>query len=251
MLFLSTPLKVIMKKITLLLSAATILAAGAAPFASATCVGAECEIALKNVTDTTTNSTVGNHITTHFSEASSDAALRLKSVYQATGNFSQNNTAAVYSESHQDYPTTNNHDKGDVSIDVSAIGNNLSANLVGLKSVNLSVDQRNTGAVNAVSTTTHPNISGNLEITTTAIGNNAGVNWDMTTDKTPGSDSFVVKKDGAVRSFEGVGSYVGSITQCNTGGVGAQTAYSQDPAANIKISTTAIANNISFGIKTR
>ena len=243
--------KVIMKKISLLVSVAAVLAAGAAPFASATCVGAECDMALANVTNTTTNSTVSNSITTHFSEESNDAAWRLKSVYGATGNFSQNNTAPVRSESRQDYLITNGHDKGDVSVDVTAIGNNLSANLVGMKSVNLSVDQRNAGAVSAVSTTLHPNVGGNLEIATTAIGNNAGVNWDLTTDKNPSSDNFAVKKDGAVRGFDAVGSFVGSITQCNTGGVGAQTFYSQDPAANIKISTTAIANNISFGVKTR
>lgn len=231
-------------------AAATLLAAGAMSSAFATgCTGSECDITVTNTTNNVTNNTTTNSITTNFSKESTEAGLRLQSVYGAVGTFTQNNSGNVGSVGNQDYLITKS--TGDVQVDVTAIGNNFSANLVGLGNVDLSVTQRNTGNVAAIDIVRHPNIGGNLEISTTAIGNNASVNWDLTTDKTPSNDNFAVKKDGGLRSFDTVGSYLGSISQCNTGSILAQTGYSQDPAANIKVSTTAIGNNISFGTKTR
>ena len=232
-------------------AAATILIAGTMSSASATgCTGAgPCDIAISNNTTNLTTNTTTNAITTTFSEQSAAAGLRLQSVYDATGTFSQSNAGAIKSEANHDYLITTG--RGDVSIDVTAIGNNFSANLVGMGDVNLSLSQRNTGNITATDTVRHPYVGGNMEISTTAIGNNASVNWDLTTDKSPSSNNFDVKKDGPVRSFDTVGSFLGSISQCNTGAILAQTGYSQDPSANIKVSTTAIGNNISFGVKTR
>lgn len=231
--------------------AASLLTAGAMSSAFATdCVGS-CDVTINTTVNDVTNNITTNTITTNFSTSSAEAGILLKSVYDATGTFTQNNSGSVTSTGSHDYLVTTSQNKGDVQVDVTAIGNNFSANLVGIGSANLSLAQRNTGAVTAVDVVRHPNIYGNLEISTTAIGNNASVNWDLTTDKKPSSDNFAVKKDGGLRSFDTVGSFLGSISQCNTGVILAQTSYSQDPAANIKVSTTAIGNNISFGTKTR
>ena len=232
-------------------AAATLLAAGAVSSAFATgCTGSEsCDITINTTTNNLTNNTTTNTVKTNFTSSSAEAGLRLQSVYDATGTFSQNNSGKVVSAGSQDYLITTG--KGDVQVDVTAIGNNFSANLVGIGDVNLSLAQRNTGSVTAIDIVRHPYVGGNMEISTTAIGNNASVNWDLTTDKKPSNDNFDVKKDGVLRSFDTVGSYLGSISQCNTGSILAQTGYSQDPAANIKVSTTAIGNNISFGTKTR
>ena len=235
----------------ILTAAAALLATGAMSSAfAAGCTGSEsCDITINTTTNNLANNSTTNSITTHFTSSSAEAGLRLQSVYDATGTFSQNNSGRIVSTANQDHLVTTG--KGDVQVDVTAIANNFSANLVGVGDVNLSLAQRNTGSVKAIDIVRHPYVGGNMEISTTAIGNNASVNWDLTTDKTPSNDNFGVKKDGGLRSFDTVGSYLGSISQCNTGSILAQTSYSQDPAANIKVSTTAIGNNISFGTKTR
>ncbi|MES2831627.1 MAG: hypothetical protein V4695_06520 [Pseudomonadota bacterium] len=192
------------------------------------------------------NSTT-NEITTVFTPASADAALRLKAVYTAVGTFSQNNSGHIVSNGGHDAVVT----RGNAQIDVTAIGNNFAADLVGIPSAHLAVTQKNSGNIAAINTVTRPEIGGNLEVTTTAIGNNASIGWDLTTDKNPSNNTFAVKKDGEIRGFENVGSLVSSLAQCNTGNVIAFTDYRKDPAANIKVSTTAIGNNMSFGVKTR
>jgi hypothetical protein len=231
----------------------SVVLAGSIPVAFAaasTCATSEgCDINVNNTATSNVTNTTTNVITTTFNEASMKAGLALQSVYQATGSYAQKNTGDVTSIGRHDALITTG--KGDVSIDATAIGNNFSAQLTGLKSVNLSAVQQNTGDITAINVVTHPKIGGNLEVSSTAIGNNASVNWDLTTDKNPSSNNFDVKRDGEIRSFSNVGTYVGSLEQCNTGNIYSTTNYMQDPAANIKISTTAIANNISIGVKTR
>jgi hypothetical protein len=214
------------------------------------CTGAEaCDLNIASATENTTYNGTTNVVTTEFSEASQHAALRLKSVYDTTATFSQNNSGLVQAVGLHDALVTTGY--GNAQVEVTAIANNFSANLVGLESVNLSVSQKNTGNVNAENMTHHPYVGGNLEVSTTAIGNNASLGWDLTTDKTPSDNNFGVKRDGPLRSFDTVGSLIGSVEQCNTGDIVARTNYMQDPAANIKVSTTAIGNNLSFGVKTR
>ncbi len=161
----------------------------------------------------------------------------------------QTNSGDIYARGIQDQVITTG--KGDVTIGVTAIGNNVSAELVGLRNVNLSIAQKNSGDITVDNVITHPSVGGNMLVITSAIGNNASVSWDLTTDKTPSNNTFAVKQDGAIRSFDNVGTYVGSVAQCNTGAVVAMTNYMQDPAANVQINTTAIGNNLSFGVKTR
>lgn len=235
----------------ILAATATLLVISAVPSAFATdCRGSEpCDIVINDTTHTYTKNTTINTVTTNFSKDSAEAGLRLQSVYDVTGTFAQKNTGTITATGNHDVLMTNN--AGNVQVDVSAIANNVSANLVGMGNINLSIAQHNSGNVTATNDVRHPYVSGNMEISTTAIGNNASVNWDLTTDKAPGSDNFATKKDGRLRSFDSVGTSLGSIAQCNTGSILAQTSYSQDPAANIKVNTTAIGNNISFGTKTR
>jgi len=224
-----------------------ILATGVASSAFATCTASDCNIEIKNNTTTEVHNNITNEITTVFTPASAASGLLLKSVYSAVGTFSQSNSGNVKSNGDQAIVIT----PGNVQIDVTAIGNNFSSDLVGVRSAHVALVQQNSGDIGAVSTVTRPKIGGNLEVTTTAIGNNASIGWDLTTDKNPSNNNFAVKKDGAIRDFSNVGSLVSSLAQCNTGNITAITNYRDDPAANIKISTTAIGNNMSFGVKTR
>jgi hypothetical protein len=241
-----------MKKVNILIAASlgSILVAGPMSSAFATCVDAAgCTL---DIASSTTNEAVNNTknvVTTTFSDTSTKAGLALQSVYEATGVFSQKNTGAISSTGSHDQVITSGNGNG--QLEVTGLGNNFSAELVGLRSVNLAMGQQNSGNIIASNTVRHPNVSGNLEVTTNAIGNNASVGWDLTTDTKPSNNAFDVKRDGAVRSFSTLGTYLGSIEQCNTGAITAKTDYMQDPAANIKVSTTAIGNNFSFGVKTR
>lgn len=188
-------------------------------------------------------------VTVNFTEASQNSALRLKSVYSQAGVFNQNNSGGVSSTGTHDQIITTTG--GNVQVDVTAIGNNFSSDLVGLKDVYISNSQINSGSVTSTNTVTHPSVGGNLEMSTTAIGNNTSIGWDLTTDLTPGNDSFAQKKDGPIRDFSVIGSFAGAVSQNNAGNISAVTTYRQDPAVNIKVSTTAIGNNLSFGAKTR
>jgi hypothetical protein len=236
---------------TLVLISATVLA-GSMSYALATggCAsGTNCDATISTTATNDTVNTIKNEVTTKFSDASASDALRLQSVYQVTSSIGQTNSGNIYARGMQDQVITTG--QGNVKIDVTAIGNNTSAELVGLHGVNLSITQKNSGNVTVDNFVAHPSVGGNMQVTTTAIGNNASVGWDLTTDKQAGDNSFGVKRDGAIRSFDTVGTYVGSVNQCNTGNVTASLDYRQDPAANIQISTTAIGNNLSFGVKTR
>ncbi|MES2207189.1 MAG: hypothetical protein V4525_10400 [Pseudomonadota bacterium] len=236
---------------TLFFAISTTLLTGAMSYAFATdCVDTNgCDTTINTTTTNTTINNTKNTVTTTFSNASAESALRLQSVYQTVGSIGQNNSGDVYARGYQDDVITTK--KGDVKIGVTAIGNNVSAELIGLKSVNLSIAQKNSGDITADNAVLHPHVGGNMEVTTSAIGNNASVGWDLTTDKHPSDNAFDVKRDGALRSLNDIGTFVGSVEQCNTGDVTAVLAYRQDPAANIQISTTAIGNNLSFGVKTR
>lgn len=239
-----------MKKINILaISIGLIFFGGAASASFAACVADECSTNVTNIVknDVTTNNT--NIVTTVFSEASAADALRLKSVYVEAGVVTQNNSGNVASGGNHDYLITTG--RGNVQIDTTAIGNNFSSELVGTRSANLTVVQKNSGDVTTVERVTHPNVGGNIEISSTAIGNNASIGWDLTTDKNPSNDNFAIKKDGPLRSYDAIGSLSLTLAQCNTGNISASTTYMQDPAANIKVSTTAIGNNMSFGVKTR
>ncbi|MFN7835143.1 MAG: hypothetical protein ACK5NY_05045 [Burkholderiaceae bacterium] len=187
---------------------------------------------------------ITENVTVTFSQDSKDSALRLKSVYSNVVTSGQINSGNVTATSKNDLITTT----GKATVDNTAIGNNASFNLVGLNTVLGAVSQRNSGQIHASTTVTRPKVDGDLEISTTAIGNNASIGWDLTTDKVKGSG----ERDGDLMAFNGnVGKFFGGVGQCNSGNIYATTNYTEDPAKNIQVSTTAIGNNMSFGVKTR
>jgi hypothetical protein len=227
--------------------ASSIVLALVSNVAFAACVGTKenpCEnYQVHNIKENITRDITEN-VTVTFSQDSKDSALRLKSVYSNVVTSGQINSGNVTATSKNDLIITGKN----ATVDNTAIGNNASLNLNGLNTVLGSVSQRNSGQIHATTTVTRPDVKGDLEISTTAIGNNASIGWDLTTDKVKGSG----ERDGDLMAFNGnVGRFFGGVGQCNTGNIVAETSYAQDPANNIKVSTTAIGNNMSFGVKTR
>lgn len=115
-------------------------------------------------------------------------------------------------------------DGGSLTVDTSAIANNLSVDMTGSGPVEVSfVSQTNSGNVGAVTDITERGVSdaATISLTTTAVANNLSIT----------TAGHSLAELGAV--------------QCNTGDVVASTTFRRDPL-HFTVNTTAVGNNINI-----